>query len=227
MPLNLQVKLLRVLQESVIQRLGSNEDISVDVRVIVATHQDLTRSVAEGRFREDLYYRLKVFELELPPLRERQGDIPLLINHFIAYYNERLGKQIVDIEDAAMGILCRYNYPGNIRELQHLIERAMVLCKGNTITTDVLPEEMRVPTRDVKSLIPGQERFPIPRNKGELRTARAKAQREIEYLFLTELLSSTRGNVSEAARRAGMDRSWLIELIGRHQLDLRQFRDEG
>lgn len=227
MPLNLQIKLLRVLQESVIQRLGSNRDISVDVRVIVATHADLTRLVAEGRFREDLYYRLKVFELELPPLRERQGDIPLLINHFIAYYNERLGKQIVDIEDASLDVLCRYNYPGNIRELQHLIERAMVLCKGNTITTDVLPEEMRVPMKDVKSLASKQERFAIPRNKEELRAARAKAQREIEYLFLTELLSSTSGNVSKAARRAGMDRSWLIELIGRHQLDLSQFRDEG
>jgi formate hydrogenlyase transcriptional activator len=227
MPLNLQVKLLRVLQESVIQRLGSNENISVDVRVIVATHEDMTQLVAEGRFREDLYYRLKVFELELPPLRERQGDIPLLINHFIAYYNERLGKQIVDIEDAALDILCRYNYPGNIRELQHLIERAMVLCKGNAITTDVLPEEMRVPMKDAKSLTPRQERFAIPRNKEELRAARAKVQQEIEHLFLTELLSSTRGNVSKAARKAGMDRSWLIELIGRHQLDLTQFRDEG
>jgi len=227
MPLNLQIKLLRVLQESVIQRLGSNEDISVDVRVIVATHEYITRLVAEGRFREDLYYRLKVFELDLPPLRERQGDIPLLINHFIAYYNERLGKQIVDIEDAALDILCRYNYPGNIRELQHLIERAMVLCRGNAITTDVLPGEMRVPTKDVKSLTPGQERFAIPGNKEELRAARAKAQREIEHLFLTELLSNTHGNVSKAARKAGMDRSWLIELIGRHQLDLSQFRGDG
>ena len=227
MPLNLQIKLLRVLQEGIIQRLGSNEDISVDVRVIAATHEDLTRLVAEGRFREDLYYRLKVFELELPPLRERQGDISLLINHFIAYYNERLGKQIVDIEDASLDILCRYSYPGNIRELQHLIERAMVLCRGNAITIDVLPEEMRVPTEDVRSLTPRQERFAVPRNKEELRSARLKAQREIEHLFLTELLSNTRGNVSEAARRAGMDRSWLIELIGRHQIDLRQFRSEG
>jgi transcriptional regulator with GAF, ATPase, and Fis domain len=227
MPLNLQIKLLRVLQESVIQRLGSNEDVSVDVRVIVATHEDLAQLVAERRFREDLYYRLKVFELELPPLRERQGDIPLLTNYFIVYYNERLGKQIVDIEDEALDILCRYNYPGNIRELQHLIERAMVLCRGNAITIDVLPEEIRVPTKDVRNLTLRQERFAIPRNKEELRAARAKAQREIEYLFLTELLSSTRGNVSEAARKAGMDRSWLIELIGRYQLDLSQFRNEG
>jgi len=226
MDINLQVKLLRVLQESVIQRLGSNEDISVDVRVIVATHEDLDQLVSEGRFREDLYYRLKVFELELPPLRKRQGDIPLLINHFIAYYNERLGKQIADIEDAALGILCRYNYPGNIRELQHLIERAMVLCKGNVITTDILPEEMQTPMKNVKISMFSQERFAIPRNKEELRTARTEAQRRIENLFLTELLSNTHGNVSKAARKAGMDRSWLIELIGRHQIDLSRFRDE-
>jgi len=226
MALNLQVKLLRVLQESVIQRLGSNEDISVDVRVIAATHENLEQLVSEGRFREDLYYRLKVFELELPPLRERQGDIPLLINHFIGYYNERLGKQIVDTEDAALDILCRYDYPGNIRELQHLIERAMVLCKGSVITTDVLPEEMRDPMKGARSPAFSQERFTIPRNKEELRTARTEAQRRIEHLFLTELLSSTRGNVSEAARRAGMDRSWLIELIGRHQIDLSQLRGE-
>jgi transcriptional regulator with GAF, ATPase, and Fis domain len=227
MDINLQVKLLRVFQESVIQRLGSNENVPVDVRVIVATHEDLDRLVSKGRFREDLYYRLKVFELELPPLRERQGDISLLINHFIAFYNEKLGKQIVDIEDAALDILYRYNYPGNIRELQHLVERAMILCKGNVITTDFLPEEIRIPVKNARSLSYIQEHFTIPRNKEELRDARTKAQREIEHLFLSELLSSTHGNVSEAARRADMDRSWLIELIGRHQIDLSQFRGEG
>jgi transcriptional regulator with GAF, ATPase, and Fis domain len=227
MDINLQVKLLRVLQESVIQRLGSNEGIPVDVRVIVATHEDLDQLVSEGKFREDLYYRLKVFELELPPLRERQGDIPLLINHFIAFYNERLGKQIFDIEDAALNILCRYNYPGNIRELQHLVERAMVLCKGNVITTDILPEKMRVPMKNSRSLTHKQGYFVIPRNKEELRAAKNKVKREIEHLFLSDLLSSTHGNVSKAARKADMDRSWLIELIGRHQIDLSRFRDEG
>jgi transcriptional regulator with GAF, ATPase, and Fis domain len=147
MPLHLQVKLLRVLEEGVIQRLGSNQDIPVDVRFIAATYQDLKQLVAEERFREDLYYRLKVFELELPPLRERKEDIPLLISHFISYYSEKLGKGIVDVEDAALDILCNYDYPGNIRELRSLIESAMVLSKGDMITIDALPESIRTPTK--------------------------------------------------------------------------------
>lgn len=118
-------------QEGVIQRLGSNDDIEVDVRVIVATHEYLTGLIEKGEFREDLYYRLKVFQLELPPLRERKSDIPLLINHFIAHYNERLGKQIKSIDASALDILYHYSYPGNIRELQHIIESAMILCQGD------------------------------------------------------------------------------------------------
>jgi len=229
MPLNLQVKLLRVLQEGVIQRLGSNEDIPIDVRVIAATHQDLEQLVAEEKFRQDLYYRLKVFELEIPPLRERKEDIPLLINHFITHYNEKLGKQIVGIEDAATDILYNYDYPGNVRELQNLVESAMILSKGNMITVDVLPKDIRTPKESDKTLIVGEERLDIPKNNEELKAAKAEARRKaeenVERLFLTELLSSTHGNVSEAARLAGINRSWLAQLVSKHQLDLSQFRE--
>jgi len=228
MPLNLQVRLLRVLQDGVIQRLGSNTDITVDVRVIAATNQDLAQLVAEGKFRQDLYYRLKVFELEVPPLRERMKDIPLLINHFIMHYNEILGKQIVGVEDAALKALFNYDYPGNIRELQHIIESAMILCKGNTIAIGALQKEMQTSATSTKEITVGAEHTTIPTNNEELKAAKAEARRraeqQIERSFLTELLSGARGNISKAAREAGMNRSWLAQLVSKHQLDLGQFR---
>ncbi len=224
MPLNLQVKLLRILQEGVIQRLGSNQDIAVDVRVIAATHEDLTRLVADGKFREDLYYRLKVFELEIPPLRERRDDVPLLIKHFIANHSEKLGKQIVEIDDVAYDALCSYDYPGNVRELEHIIERAMILCEGDVITADVLPREVKASASSGKKIMVRGEDISVPRNNEELKAAKAEAQRKIELLFLLDLLSSTGGNVSEAARKAEMNRYWLMELIRKHQLDLNQFK---
>jgi len=227
MPLVLQVRLLRVLQEGIIQRLGSNKDIPVDVRVIAATHQDMAQLVAEGRFRQDLYYRLKVFELVVPPLRERPRDIPLLMRHFIKYYNEKFGKNIVDVEDDVSDILLRYDYPGNVRELQHIIESAMIVCTGKTIKVHALPEQLRVARISGKELEAKTKILSIPRNKEELATAREEAQREVEHLFLVELLSSTRGNVSEAARKAGMNRSWLTELVNKHGLNSNRYRDSG
>jgi len=224
MSLSLQIRLLRILQEGIIQRLGRNEDIPVDIRIVAATHQDLVQLTAEGKFRKDLYYRLKVFELELPSLRERREDIPLLVNHFIKYYSEKLGKQTVSIEDAALNILYHYDYPGNIRELQHIIETAMIFLRGNAITSDVLRKELRISTKSDKELAVSDERIAIPRNNEELKSAKAEAQRRIELLFLTELLSSTRGNISEAARKAGMNRSWLAQLVSKYQLDLSRFR---
>jgi transcriptional regulator with GAF, ATPase, and Fis domain len=227
MPLNLQVQLLRVLQEGVIQRLGNNQDIHVDVRVIAATHQDLAQLVMEGKFRQDLYYRLKVFSLTVPPLRDRRRDIPLLVNHFIKYYNEKLGRNVMSIEDAASEVLQRYDYPGNIRELQHIIESAMVLCSGTMITVDMLPDQVRIDRASDGELMVNDDVPFVPRNKEELAAARAEAQKRVEYLFLTELLSSTNGNVSEAARKAGMNRSWLTELIGKHGLGINTYKGVG
>jgi DNA-binding NtrC family response regulator len=224
MTLELQVRLLRILQEGTLQHLGSNENISVDVRVIAATHRNLAELVTQGMFREDLYYRLKVFELELPSLRERKTDIPLLITHFITYYNEILGKHISGIDDSAIEILYSYDYPGNIRELQHLIESVMILCKGNIITVDALPKNLQdSKLLNEKEALPVENMY-IPKNKGELQIARIKAQERVEHLFLTKLLSDTNGNVAEAARKSGMNRSWLTEMINKHSLDLDQYR---
>jgi two-component system NtrC family response regulator len=134
-----QVKLLRILQEKEFQRLGSNLNLKTDVRIITATHRNLEEAMRNGLFREDLYYRLNVISIHLPPLRERREDIPLLIDHFLKKYSEINQKKIQDLSKEARILLLRHSYPGNVRELENLIERAVVLCRGEVITTQDLP----------------------------------------------------------------------------------------
>jgi transcriptional regulator with GAF, ATPase, and Fis domain len=131
--LDMQVKLLRVLQEKYIERIGSKDITKVDVRIIAATNRNLEKEVAEGRFRLDLYYRLNVFPIELPPLRERTEDIPTLVHHFINIYNRKAGKKITGLSDKVLKSMTEYNWPGNIRELENLIERSVLLTKGTII----------------------------------------------------------------------------------------------
>jgi transcriptional regulator with PAS, ATPase and Fis domain len=138
-----QVKLLRILQEKEFQRLGSNQTLRTDVRVIAATHQNLEEAMKKGQFREDLYYRLNVISIFLPPLRERKEDIPLLIDYFLKKYSEANQKSIFDISKESRNLLLRYPYPGNVRELENLIERAVVLCRGEVITTQDLPFHLK------------------------------------------------------------------------------------
>jgi formate hydrogenlyase transcriptional activator len=133
MPLGLQPKLLRVLQEKEIERLGSAQTYQVDVRLVAATNQDLTSMVERGQFREDLYYRLNVFPIQLPPLRERPADIPLLVRHFVQYFSERMNKAIEMIPSETMEAFTRYHWPGNIRELQNLVERAVIMSPGSEL----------------------------------------------------------------------------------------------
>jgi transcriptional regulator with GAF, ATPase, and Fis domain len=133
MPIELQVKLLRVLQEKEIERIGSKDTIKVDIRIIAATNRNLEKEVAEGRFRLDLYYRINVFPILLPPLRERNEDIPALAYHFMNYYNRKVGKKISGLSDKVLKKMMAYSWPGNIRELEHLIERSVLLTKGTTI----------------------------------------------------------------------------------------------
>lgn len=151
MPLELQVKLLRVLQEKEIERVGGTDTIKVDVRIIAATNKNLEKEVAEGRFRLDLYYRLNVFPIILPPLRERREDIPLLAYHFMDHYSHKAGKKISGISEHVLRKMMAYNWPGNVRELEHLIERSVLLAKG-TIIEDIL-----LPTVEVKQATIGQE----------------------------------------------------------------------
>ena len=140
--LNVQVKLLRVLEEREFQRVGDNRTISMDVRLITATNKDLYSKVLDGSFREDLYYRLSVFPLHLPPLRERIDDIPLLVSHFMEKFNRQMGRSIQGIADRVLEILEAYHWPGNIRELANAIEHAFVHCKGVLIRTSDLPQHI-------------------------------------------------------------------------------------
>jgi len=138
-----QVKLLRFLQDREFQRLGSNTTLKTDVRVITATHRNLEEAIKNGLFREDLYYRLNVISINLPPLKERREDIPLLVDYFLKKYSKENQKSISDISKEANALLLRYPYPGNVRELENLIERAVVLCRGETITTQDLPFHLK------------------------------------------------------------------------------------
>lgn len=143
LPLDLQSKLLRVLQERVYEPLGGTKTVEADVRIVAATNRDLTTMVKEGRLREDLYYRIKVIDLELPALRERYGDVPLLVEHFIAHFSAVSDKDIVGVSPEVLAILMAHDYPGNVRELKNIIEHAIVLCPGTMIREEHLPRYMQ------------------------------------------------------------------------------------
>ncbi|HEY0093297.1 MAG TPA: sigma-54 dependent transcriptional regulator, partial [Archangium sp.] len=155
---SVQVKLLRVLQQREFERVGGTQSLKVDVRIVAATHRDLVAEVKAGKFREDLYYRLNVVAVTLPPLRERKSDIPALVNHFLEKYSDSYGKEVRGLAPGTLQALLSYDWPGNIRELENAIERAVVLAPGNELTTDDLPPVLRGPRpvgSSPSSLIPG------------------------------------------------------------------------
>jgi formate hydrogenlyase transcriptional activator len=205
MPLALQAKLLRVLQEQEFERLGSAITRRADVRIIAATNQDLTALIADKRFRMDLYYRLNVFPIALPPLRERVSDIPQLVRHFVEQYGARMSKQISRISNDSMDALKRYPWPGNIRELQNLIERAVILTRGDVLELPPLP-----------SLI--------------LTKKEPVTLRESERHHLLEALEATNwvvGGPSGAAARLGMPRTTLIAKMQKHGISRDMAQSEG
>jgi two-component system, NtrC family, response regulator HupR/HoxA len=217
----LQGKLLRTLQDGEIQRIGSNEHHRVDVRIVAATHRNLLQLVKEGRFREDLYYRLNVINLLLPPLRERVEDIPFLIDHFIQKFSQENNKTIRGVEGPALHHLLYYRYPGNIRELENLIHRAVILTRGEWITIHDLPQNVR---ETIEIDLP----VSVPNTNEQLKKAKVAARQQaadqVEKLFLTRLLARTRGKVSAAAVEAGINRSLLQQMISRHGIDLKTYR---
>jgi two-component system, NtrC family, response regulator AtoC len=191
LPLGLQVKLLRVLQEGEIRRLGDSQDVKVDVRVVAATARDLSAEVGRGAFREDLFYRLNVFALRLPALRERREDIPLLVEHFLARMNARMGLAVVGTSPEAMRLLVDHDWPGNVRELENCVERAIVLCEGTHIEVEALPERLRR-TSPLPAVAPsGAE------DDGDLSIKRAS--RRSEESLIRRALQKTRGNRTRAA----------------------------
>ena len=205
LPLSLQVKLLRVLQEGRVRPLGATRDHEVDVRVIAATVRDLRREVQENRFREDLYYRLNVLQLNVPPLRDRRDDIALLVEHFIERNNGRLGTKIRDVEPRARKLLFNYPWPGNVRELENTVERAVVLAEGDVITVADLPERMREPADPVAASL----------STGELSIK--KTSRFMEETLIRRALEQTGGNRTAASK--------LLEIS--HRALLYKIKDYG
>jgi len=199
LPLPLQVKLLRVLQEEEVRPVGESKARTVDVRVIAATARELTREVAEGRFREDLLYRLDVVRVTVPPLRERREDVPLLVDHFLAQLRASLGKPMRGVADDALARLVAYDWPGNVRELENVIERAMILADGDRITLLELPE-------NVVSRGPGAAAVP---SAGVDRSLGA-ARRRFEAEWIRDALAAAHGNRTHAARLLGISHRALL-----------------
>ena len=191
----MQIRLLRVLQERVVEPLGSVEPIKVDVRVLAATNKDLGRQISEGKFRDYLYYRIRVVQLKLPPLRQRREDIPLLVEHLVAKFNVLQGKDITGVADEVMARLMNYEYPGNIRELENIIEQAFVLCRGGLIELHHLPPE----------LVPWGEKSPT--------TSHPMSLQAMEKHLVTEALRRHSGNRRKAARDLDIDPSTLYRKI--------------
>ena len=187
-PLDVQVKLLRVLQERKVERVGSGVEIEVDVRLIGATNRDLAALVAQGAFREDLFYRLNVVAVELPPLRQRKDDIPLLADHFLARYAEENDKAVGEISKEALDLLTRYAYPGNVRELQNIVERAVVMARGPVVTRADLPAEVQqAAPAPVADTLPAQvEELEKKAIAQALERANGVQSRAAEILGLTE-----------------------------------------
>ncbi|HXU46399.1 MAG TPA: sigma 54-interacting transcriptional regulator [Thermoanaerobaculia bacterium] len=211
-PLEAQAKLLRFLQFGEIQKLGADKTERVDVRIVAATHRDLKQLVRDGKFREDLYFRLKVLDLTLPPLRERRGDLLLLADHFLRQHWRRPGEKPRFSPRAELALLA-YGYPGNVRELSHAVERACLLARGPELDLDLLPPEIAGAA--------GEGPLPEPAFREltaeSLNEAREAGVAEIERRFINELMRRAEGNVSRAARESGLHRSYLQKLLARHR----------
>ena len=203
-----QAKLLRVLQEQRFERLGGSQTVSVDVRVISATNKDLPAEIAHGRFREDLYYRLKVVDIFLPPLRDRREDIPLLIQHFLARFNQQHVKTLTDIPADVMKLLITHPWPGNIRELMHAIERAVILSEGGDLHKNLLPDDVRTPPEQSAATTD-----PIWRDGISFRDAKQARVQSFETAFIRAALEHHNGNISRTAPAIGMKRQALQQKL--------------
>ncbi len=208
--LNMQARLLRVLQEHEIRRVGGKEWLPVDVRVVAATNQDLPQAIAEGHFRQDLYYRLDVVSIRLPPLRERTDDIPLLARHFLNHYSKETGKSVSAISEKSMELLTTYRWPGNIRELEHAIEQAVTLSYQPVLMPEDLPREVRE-----------QRAYPSSSNQAAASQFNFPDQPSLEEMkkrYVHHVLQITNGNVSATARILNVDRRSLYRMLARYKI---------
>lgn len=206
-PMTMQVKLLRVIQEREIQRVGSDRTINIDVRIIVATNRNLEEEAKKGRFREDLFYRLNVINIKVPPLKDRKEDVPLLAQNFLTKYTNKNRKELKGFTPMAMVALSKYQWPGNVRELENVIERASILCMGQYISEKDLPLNIMKdyqPENSIQTQLSGG----------------GKSLDEIESIALIETLKQTKGNKTEAAKILNITRTTLNNKLKRHHLTL-------
>lgn len=227
MPLPMQVKLLRVIQERTFERVGSNRSITADVRLVAATHRDLDSNIQDGRFREDLYYRLNVFPIELPSLRERADDVPLLIHEFIQRM-EKMGRGTVRLTPGAVGSLSAYPWPGNVRELANLMERLAIMFPKGLVDVRDLPSKFQMEgvqaievdfpeplaTNSLASPVTTTPAVCLPANGIDLKEYLA----ELELDFIKQALDMTDGVVARAAEQLGMRRTTLVEKMKKYDL---------
>jgi DNA-binding NtrC family response regulator len=216
MPLALQAKLLRVLQEQSFERVGGNETVRTDVRLIAATHRDLKAWLEEGRFRPDLYYRLSAFTVDLPPLRERGDDLPMLVRHYLSRFGRELGREVLDVSPAAMDRLREYSWPGNIRELQNVLRQALLRVRGRVLLPEFLPEFPKGPERigsqdlsDSGERVSDLESFIQRALTAGTTSLLEESQRWMEGILLPLVLEHTQGNRRQAARILGIARQTL------------------
>lgn len=210
--LDLQVKLLRVLQQKEFERVGDHKTMKVDVRIVASTNQDLEKLVAEKKFREDLYYRLNVIAISIPPLRKRKQDLPDLVNHFINLYSKENNKKILSISCETLSTLTGYNWPGNIRELENVIERAVILDTDNIIGTDDLPE-MIVSAQNM-----AVEATTAAAVGAEDASSLKNALKDPEKLFILKVLEEAGWNKKKAAQKLGVNRTTLYNKMRKHNL---------
>ena len=225
----LQVKLLRVLQEREFERVGDTETISVDTRVIAASNRDLLDEVARETFREDLYYRLNVVPIVLPPLRARRDDIPALVTHFLRQYNEENDRYVVHLGPEALAAMVRYHWPGNVRELQNVVERCVVMAPGDELTLDLLPPAIRG-DRGPTTAVPGRggDLDSLARDLVEQGMATAAPDDDtlferivsrVERELIAQMLAACNGVQLKAAARLGINRNTLRKKLVEHGLD--------
>jgi DNA-binding NtrC family response regulator len=210
--ISLQAKLLRALQEKTIRRVGGTKEIPVDVRVIAATNRDLLKMMQEGRFREDLYYRLNVLSIEVPPLRERRSDIPLLIDYFIKKHTKNSANKIKSISPEAKKILLEYSYPGNVRQLESAIERAVLLAEGGVIRVEDLPYEMQIPETPASAV------FKLPPNGINFE--------EVEKSLILQAMERTNYNITKAAKLLGLTFRTLQYRLEKFGIKRNESKDE-
>ncbi|HCU23428.1 MAG TPA: DNA-binding response regulator [Deltaproteobacteria bacterium] len=213
-----QVKLLRVLQDGTFKRVGEGESRRSDVRIIAATNRDLQKRIQEGAFREDLYYRLHVIGVRLPPLRERKEDIPLLVRHFLTKFNEGLNKEIREVSLDAMQALETYAWVGNVRELENAVERSAVLAGGDVIRAKDLPRHI------LSNTFYPRAQEDIDFSRFNYKEAKNRALELFNKSYLQHLLQQSGGNISLASDRAGMDRSNFKKIIRKFEVDIREFK---